>query len=896
MSEKPFGSGYFGEWIDDEFDQPAYRYTCDQVNDSKAETVGNPVWRNLTDQCHQVGNDRLVGEASNYGYVRVRQDEGGAKFLNDYIPAEHQYSGGFGYLTDGENDLSTFYTGNGYEFERIFGTGYIRKMVKSDKYSIDQKVFAPFGDDPLLISQVTIKNNTKVETSLKWIEYWGCRLNQFSFRSLIQAMFRKDLNKMSGIRRKFAKKYIDSFSLFGRQGLINKKHFKGRNIVEKITWKILELVYASIKTGTMGGKFRYSLPEVSFEDENPPEIFLVSLDAPVSSIKTDGNTFFGKGGAGSPDGIHGAPEYSINAGDAMILEREFALNPGEAQTLYFAYGYIPEDFEIESLIEKYLVDLPGLFKRTVETWKEDNIVLDIPDEPWIARETKWSNYYLRSNMTYDSFFKEHRQVQSSPYLYMMGMHLGPEDQVLYSLPFTLNVPWIVKENIRYILKEMLPDGRIASVVTGNGMIVPTLMVKTLEHPLNLLWLVSEYILSTRDFQFLEEEVTTYPYEGEIRKPEKIKDLLQKAYNFVTGFNIGKHGLLRILRGDWNDILLEFIPAKYHKAIEEQGESVLSSATAAFTFNLYAQLLEAMGEMNKAQHARKEADKQIEAVRAVWNGNWFRRAWFSDKLGWFGDKELWLEPQPWAILGNCTTEAQSKILVSNIDKLLRVPSPIGPGLASDTEFKDPGELTNGGVFLNMAGMLCWALAGIDGEMAWDEYKKNLLSNHAEVFPELWYGIWSGPDHYSSVLSKYPGHTFFDKSILDKNEEKAFFTNFTDFPVMNPHSHMWSMYSAAKLMGVKFTKEGLMLKPVIPKEIYSFSSPLVGIIKTRTGYSGWYAPLQSGKWKIAISLEEQDRVFERVKINGIEAPVENDRDGNIIIFGEGSKDSPLKWDLL
>ena len=82
MTEKAFGSGYFGEWIEDEFGLPAYHYTCDQINDLKAITPMNEAWRSKTDHIHQVGNDRLVGIASNYGHIQVRQDEGSPKFLN----------------------------------------------------------------------------------------------------------------------------------------------------------------------------------------------------------------------------------------------------------------------------------------------------------------------------------------------------------------------------------------------------------------------------------------------------------------------------------------------------------------------------------------------------------------------------------------------------------------------------------------------------------------------------------------------------------------------------------------------------------------------------------------------------------------------------------------------
>ncbi len=73
---KPYGSGYFGEWIEDEFGLPAFRYTCDQVHDPKAVTAVKPGILSPTDHVHQVGNDRLIAVVSNYGVVQVRQDEG----------------------------------------------------------------------------------------------------------------------------------------------------------------------------------------------------------------------------------------------------------------------------------------------------------------------------------------------------------------------------------------------------------------------------------------------------------------------------------------------------------------------------------------------------------------------------------------------------------------------------------------------------------------------------------------------------------------------------------------------------------------------------------------------------------------------------------------------------
>jgi hypothetical protein len=56
---KAYGSGHFGEWIEDQFGLPAYRYTCDQTRDPRAVSPVYKVWRDPTEHTHQVGNDRV---------------------------------------------------------------------------------------------------------------------------------------------------------------------------------------------------------------------------------------------------------------------------------------------------------------------------------------------------------------------------------------------------------------------------------------------------------------------------------------------------------------------------------------------------------------------------------------------------------------------------------------------------------------------------------------------------------------------------------------------------------------------------------------------------------------------------------------------------------------------
>ena len=215
-SKRAYGSGYFGGWIEDELGLPAFHYTCDQINDKKAVTEVNAGVLTSTEHIHQVGNDRILAIASNYGHIRVRQDEGAPKFLNDYAPERGCFAGGFGYLTDGKSVLSTFYPGNADSFDRVFGVGYFRKKVSGQGYGVDQIIFAPFGDDPVLMSQITITN---LGTSARDL--------RFSFRAFMQGFSGKGMHQL---RRDFGTRFAHHYrSTADGLGLVETKEFLGRD-------------------------------------------------------------------------------------------------------------------------------------------------------------------------------------------------------------------------------------------------------------------------------------------------------------------------------------------------------------------------------------------------------------------------------------------------------------------------------------------------------------------------------------------------------------------------------------------------------------------------------------------------------------------------------------------
>ena len=198
--------------------------------------------------------------------------------------------------------------------------------------------------------------------------------------------------------------------------------------------------------------------------------------------------------------------------------------------------------------------------------------------------------------------------------------------------------------------------------------------------------------------------------------------------------------------------------------------------------------------------------------------------------------------------------------------------------------EPGTSVSGGVWSSLNQTLIWALAGIDGAMAWDEWKKNLFARHAEVYPEIWYGTWSGPDVLNSALSKEPGKTTGGKPF-----------GWTDFPVLNMHTHACPLYALTKLMGAEFTESGVNLAPKLPLAAFRFESPLLGLIKSDEGYEGWYNPSSQGTYAIRLKVPAAAaKGLSRVEVNGkkIDARLV---DEVFQMRGEGGAGSALRWSV-
>ncbi len=847
------GNGYFGKWIEGLFGCAAYLYETNQLNDKKAITMTNEAWNDRRNHTFCFGNDRIVALCSNFGYLQLRHDERCPKFLNDYCPKNHQYGGGFGYLK-GKELLNTFYSGQ--DMRREYGTGYMRKITKNAEAEVEEIMFSPYGDEPLMLKKVVVKNISSSPVDFEWYDYMGAQNYQFTFTHYCAAQLTFNTANVSSFRRRLEKDY-QKFASIASNGIRLTRKYKPNLSFARIGQHAAESLFKRFSKRFFSENNNFGF------DREPYDNSYYCLSDTVS-VMTDAGCFFGKGGANSPDYFSkGTMRYDRPA-DMFLLHKAFCLNPGEEKVLTFAFVYSRERSDLTTLLNEYRAkNIDQVLLETVQRWKTDRISVDIPGDEWLDRELMWHNAYLRGSMTYSDYFQSHILSQGGHYQYVMGLQGAPRDQLQHALPFIYSEPYIAREHILFSLREMSSTGELPYATHGYGMMFAAVMVPS-DLQLMLLNFVAEYVLATRDYAFLS---TKYTSKKDGNSTERtVLEGVMLAYRYIQN-EIGKgaHGLIRMRTGDWNDqAVYGRVPFSRTKYAQKHSESMLNSAIAIYAFKIFGEMLKAIGRDDDAAQSLQWSADIKEAVAAQWNGRWFKRAFMGEKLGWLGDDLLWLEPQPWAIIGEALESSDADTLAQNIRALLDNPN--GASLISYDKDKtenskglDTGTLENGGIWPAINGYLVWALAKINGSYAYDEWLKNSRYAQAEEYPEIWYGIWSGPDSVNASYAKYPGRTQNSKNPYTGKREKIFKltvgVDWEDFPVLNLHAHTWQQYTIFKLLGAEFSADSIIIAPKIPKTSYAVSSPLLCVKRDGRRYHIQYKPSSADNLKLVFCCDNE-----------------------------------------
>lgn len=783
--DEKFGAGHFGRWGVDTAGDPVFHY--------------EPVHGVAGDHWHLLGNDTLSCTAHSGGYVQIYDWTRGGKLLNRWHPASRNFAGGFHWILVDGNVCCTLreYLPVDAAQSVCFGLGYVERITEWRGLSIVERISVPQGKAAQCHVLVTLTDRKERARSVQVVAYWSANLHQLTVAPImtygserLYDAWRRRLNR----RWRIKAGYDDA-----SQGLVAR--------------------YVSVR------RPRKSREARALIDAHPPALAIASTSAhPVPTMGCiDPAAFFGAGGVAAPEGLSAAPTLSLRSGSAydgmpMLLHWRIELAPSAEAEVGCAVSVL-HGAEVPSPQKS------GACYPTLE--------LVVPEAPEVARELRWHAYYLQAGAYYSEYFDAHFIDQGSAYSYMQGASGAPRDFALFILPLIPVRPDLAKDMLRFVLRlQRGKDGGFPYATFGHG-VASGGGVHSWSSDLDLfiLWALSEYVGLTRDFDFLDEELTYYPKEDGQRDTVGVharRALLHLRDHVGTGRN----GIFRAGTGDWNDVLLAFSRCPPWTAWK--GESALNEGLAAVVLPLAAEVLGTRDpEFASIVTAMTAAGQRFARnIDRLWTGAWLARGYLGYGAARLGEDRLFLDAQGFPVIAGLHSPERRATLFENIHAHCVARQPAGASCLVPPMrglLLHPGSDTNGGTWAAIDAWLSWAWSHEDPEAAWRFYRSTLLAARAEAYPDVWYGVWSGPDSYNAHYHEKPGETF------DFNA-----TPMAKYPVMNMNRHAGPMLAALKMVGIQAQADGIGIAPRLPFDRFVLRTPLLGVAYTPDSVQGYYAP--------------------------------------------------------
>lgn len=828
----PPGSGHFGCWIEDRFGRPAYEYTKPLGEGAAFTRRDGP--DGADDHWHQLGNDRVTASAHVDGRIRLFDGTRGSKWVSRYSEYRVEAEGGSALPTAARS--------------LVFGTGYVQSSERTGDLASERSVYAPFGDAPALIAAHRLQNLGDAPLTVTVTETWDANMEQL----LVALTYGSTPDLGDAARARFMGQF------------------------EQTATYDADASTVTVDTDLKAGVTAPPRDEPAEGDFYPGALALVLLDGPASGFAMEKATC--EGADCSPRTLAtrgfsttrvGPPPFGLVPGTTAkasagprpapegafvaSLSRQITLAPRSEATVRFALLYADEARLPEPIAA--LRAAPPSLEETVAAWTQASARLDLPDasptDRAMARELAWHAPYLLGAANFEELYGVHAIDQGSAYGYLQGLRGAARDSLINAVAVVPFSPRLAREQIQYVLSTTYADQtRISYGTSGFGQLQDAIVhSKPSDLDLWLMWAVVEYVQATRDFDFLDLSVSLHPPGAGAMLT--VRERLARSLDWLEGpIGYGPHGLLKVGSGDWSDGISFLAPDRGVFAAE--GESVFNSAFGAYVFPRVAGLLAGRDDALAARY-QAAAEGLRAALADQYQGRWFIRAWDGAGAPLAADDgtdtaRISLEHHVWLLVGDAPTPEQRASVMREIAARLDAGSPIGARLMYppiDNMFLHSGWDVNGGIWAAMNGLLVWGLSRTDPQAAWDQLVANSMMRHADTYPDLWYGIWSGPDAYNAEYTDRPGETFYHVA-----------TPMTDYPVQNSNRHSAPLLDVIKLAGIESTPAGLTIDPRMPGALARFSldTPLVSIdYRTAAEVSGRVAFQTAGELRVRLPFE-------------------------------------------
>lgn len=769
--------------------------------------------------------------------IRQTLQERGIEAIRRTNEHEH-YSGGFGYVHDGTEAWATAfkYRPKGATVRRVFGLGYFETESNYRNIRVTRRTYAPFGNDPVLLSDVNLRNTSDQPITIRYSEYWDVNHHQ-----LRANWFQTGMTQIA--------------STDAREAI-------NESFTQSVKWDAHK---RTLRTHFQPIAPNLPLPqESSAVDYFPSDVFLADLsNSPLTNLTvyTDKHNFFGNGSPSKPQAIsERQPSTLLSETSAygqpflLVVSGEITLQPGEIKQLRFAYGAARPESDL-SWVEEYRHYAQA---TTTQRWKDHLAYFSTGGNPALQREMVWHSYGLQVNSVYYDYYKTHAIAQGSAYQFLHGFDGAPRDQALFVLPLSYIRPQLAKDTLKLIMSvTKAKDGYMSYGYSGYG-VLENAVIHTHPSDLDLFFLlgVTEYLAVTGDYGFLDERVPYYPA-GQIPEGaggDTVLDHIRYAYHHLFNVvGVGENGLIKVGDGDWSDaIVIESAAAQLFVGVSfdlsvQHGESIPNTQMAVYILTQAANVIEAR-DPSLADQMRNRVPGLRQALAGQWNGQWYNRAILRNAVNSpvvMGKYQINLEAQPWALIsGVADADDTDVLLINSIQTRLDANAPTG------APYLERGAQVSAAI----TQLLTWGYSRSRPDLAWTSLLKMSFANHAAHFPENWIGIWTAPDSINPTDGKNPGGTWMSPV-----------TPMTDFPAMNANPHAMSLLAMIRLAGLEPLADGLRIAPRIPKEAFTLDLPLIKIMVAPTGVSGEYRAHANGRTTLYIEIPDGMK-FDSLTVKG------------------------------
>ncbi|KPK15199.1 MAG: hypothetical protein AMJ62_10170 [Myxococcales bacterium SG8_38] len=887
------GSGWAGAWAIDADGLPAYDFTAEQRCDPAAEHW-SPRATEQRDPIHLIGNGRgLVAMAHASGGVEVYTQDRGHKWINrvdTWLDPEmpdypQQLGGGFSYIVDGARTLSTRFEDlplgeAAAQQTRRFGVGYLETVTDFGDLRVRRRTFAPDHHARALVAEVEIENLSETTRALRLVELWDVNIHQLPVELATSDLL------APGVTERIDRK---------RRALMAEFEHEIRYDADaRIAW--LETHARNLPEGITG---RGSISDI---DYFPDPIYLAALDrdASVESIWLVDTEIWGT------DPERSVPANLDSSGEAgsrtimvdgegqqavLAMRVPIMVPAGGKSTRRFAFGYVPGGGAPDADVKSLRALAPELASNTADSWRQRLVWAAFPglqDAGAMQREIAWASYNALANVTFDEY-RGHRVLgQGGSYKYIHGLDGAFGDLALFAESMLLVDPQVAKETLAYCFASQHASAdptpwRYPYATTGVGNFNDVIIYYDRSDPYFVVpWITGEYVALTRDHELLNAQIPYWP--SSAGESGTVLNHLSRTMEYASqSLGLGARGFVAMGTGDYADGVLNLT----EEETTPHGTSSLYNAGMVVNgFPLIADIV-ASHDSALSTEMSDLYDSQVVAFEAEgWGGEWFRRG-FADNGNPLAPDFLFLEPQVLAILAGIVDPVRRDQLLQTISN--RMETDIGA--MSTVLLTDNGDEV-GGIDLPQVGGI-WPVANAwlteayalrDPSAGWNSFIHNSLTAHAEAHPQIWYGIWTGPDSYNGPDSERPGEA--DAHLV---------TALTDYPALNAHVHTALLRALMGLVGIYGTPTGIRIDPRLPTETFSIVWPRLSVRSQSDAIAGAITASATELIEVGVTVPTALRQGELLVTVDSE-PVAYRREDAIVWFElDGRRETSVAWSI-